>query len=203
MATYSSGSHAFEQEKHKPSEAGDGSGAAPTPVAPAAPPGPGKYRGATVEDLDPPPALSTSPESPIAAALQAAFERDYTHLTVVSSSRALLGYLSIPRLRELLQQGSVTESDPVAKAMLRFRRKGSVYTTITMETPLEELERFFDGGAETAEEAADAQTEGGGKTRQGQNRQDFAVVTDRDRKFVLGVATREDLDDFVKRRPTA
>lgn len=141
---------------------------------------------ATVEDLDPPPALSTSPDSLIAVALQSAFERDYTHLTVVSSSRSLVGYLSIPRLKELLQQGVVKETDTVEKAMLRFRRKGNVYTKITMDTPLEDLERFFNG------EMADG-------TRR--EKQEFAVVTDFDRKFVLGVATREDLEEFTKRRP--
>ncbi|EAS28918.3 cystathionine beta-synthase [Coccidioides immitis RS] len=146
-----------------------------------------KYRGATVEDLDPPPALSTSPHDSISSALLAAYERDYTHLTVISStSRSLLGYLSIPRLKSLLKDGTVTESDPVEKAMHRFRRKGHVYKVITMDTPLEELERFFEGDM------------GGGEKRE---KQDFAVVTDASRKFVLGVATKEDLEQFVKRRP--
>ncbi|KAI5305519.1 hypothetical protein KEM56_004191 [Ascosphaera pollenicola] len=180
MATYLAGSQAFEQEKDAN---GNNSPSAPQPTETLA----GKYRGATVEDLDPPPALSTSPDSPIAVALQSAFERDYTHLTVVSSSRSLIGYLSIPRLKELLQQGVVKETDPVEKAMLRFRRKGNVYTKITMDTPLEDLERFFSG------ELAD------GTKRE---KQDFAVVTDFDRKFVLGVATKEDLENFTKRRPT-
>jgi len=54
-----------------------------------------------------------------------------------------------------------------------------------METPLEELERFFEG-------------EIGGTRRE---KQDFAVVTDASRKFVLGVATKADLEEFVKRRP--
>lgn len=52
-----------------------------------------------------------------------------------------------------------------------------------MDTPLEELEAFFEG------------TETGGQ------KQEFAVVTDDDRRFVLGVATRSDLEEFVKRRP--
>ncbi len=74
------------------------------------------------------------------------------------------------------------DSDPVDRAMLKFRRKGSVYKVITMDTPLEELEDFFTGvdGAEP---------------------QDFAVVTDASRRFVLGVATKGDLEEFVKRRP--
>ena len=112
-----------------------------------------------------------------------AFEREYTHLTVVSpDTRALLGYLSIPRLKELLRTGAVRESDRVEQAMQRFQRRGRRYKVITMDTPLEELEAFFEG------------TEGGAK-------QDFAVVTDPGRRFVLGVATRDDLAEFVRRRP--
>jgi hypothetical protein len=67
--------------------------------------------------------------------------------------------------------------------MVKFQRKGRAYKTITMETPLEELEAFFEG-------------EGGVR-----GKQDFAVVTDPARRFVLGVVTREDLGRFVERRP--
>jgi hypothetical protein len=113
-----------------------------------------------------------------------AYERDYTHLTVVSDeNRALLGYLRIPRLKQLLKEGKVQEGDPVEKAMQKFRR-GRVYKVITMDTPLEELEAFFMGGGGRGEEA-----------------QEFAVVTDYGRRFVLGVATRSDLEEFVRRRP--
>lgn len=113
-----------------------------------------------------------------------AYERDYTHLTVVSEdTRALLGYLNIPRLKQLLKSGSVKDTDHVEMAMQKFRRKGSVYKVITMDTPLEELEAFFNGGAD------------------GRSSQDFAVVTDGTRRFVLGVATTRDLEEFVKRRP--
>lgn len=134
--------------------------------------------------MDPPSALSVSPTDPVSHALMSAFERDYTHLTVVSpENRALLGYLNIPRLKELLKDGKVVESNPVKDAMTRFRRRGRVYKVITMDTPLEELEAFFEGEG----------TEG--------QKQDFAVVTDASRRFVLGVATRPDLEEFVKRRP--
>ncbi|KAI9879698.1 MAG: hypothetical protein M1830_007645 [Pleopsidium flavum] len=143
-----------------------------------------KYRGATVEDLDPPPALSSNPSDSITNALMRAYERDYTHLTVVSQhTRALLGYLSIPRLRKLLKDGKVMDNEPVEKAMLKFRRKDNVYKVITMDTPLEDLEDFFTGGVD------------------GSGPQDFAVVTDGSRRFVLGVATKSDLEEFVKRRP--
>jgi hypothetical protein len=54
-----------------------------------------------------------------------------------------------------------------------------------METELWELEGFFEGIGDL----------GNGE------KQDFAVVTDAGRKFVLGVVTRGDLEEFVKRRP--
>lgn len=97
--------------------------------------------------------------------------------------KSLLGYISIPRLKQQLEAGQVRESDPVESAMVRFQRKARRYRLITMETPLEELEAFFDGEVSAGE------------------KQDFAVVTDPGRRFVLGVATKGDLDEFVRRRP--
>lgn len=99
-------------------------------------------------------------------------------------SKALLGYISTPAIKAQLASGAIAESDSVEAAMVKFRRKGRRYALITMETPLEELEAFFEGRA----------TDGGEK-------QGFAVVTDPARRFVLGVATREDLGEFVRRRP--
>jgi CBS domain-containing protein len=146
-----------------------------------------KYRGATVADLDLPPALSTSPDTSVDSALLSASSHDYSHLTVLSATtRALRGYLPIPRLRSLLETRQLKPSDPVSKAMVRFQRdRGRVYKVITMETELWELEGFFEGIGDL----------GNGE------KQDFAVVTDAGRKFVLGVVTRGDLEEFVKRRP--
>ncbi|KAI0008804.1 hypothetical protein F4779DRAFT_416982 [Xylariaceae sp. FL0662B] len=144
-----------------------------------------RYRGATVQDLEPPAALSLNPSDPISLALQSAFEHEYTHLTVVDAdTRALLGYIAIPALQAQLDRGAVRPDDPLERAMVRFKRRGHKYQLITMATPLEDLEAFFDGAASST----------------GQ-RQEFAVVTDDERRFVLGVATRADLEEFVKRRP--
>ncbi|KAI1765307.1 hypothetical protein GGR53DRAFT_490664 [Hypoxylon sp. FL1150] len=143
-----------------------------------------RYRGATVQDLEPPSALSLNPSDPISLALISAFERDYTHLTIVDAdTRALLGYISIPVLQAQLDAGKVNQQDPVSKAMAHFERRGRKYKVITLATTLEELEEFFEGGAS------------------GGQKQEFAVVTDENRRFVLGVATRSDLEEFVKRRP--
>ena len=53
---------------------------------------------------------------------------------------------------------------------------------------LEELEAFFDSEV--------------GANGEKRDKQSFAVVTDSLRKFVLGVATKADLEEFVKRRPS-
>ncbi|TPX08914.1 uncharacterized protein E0L32_009618 [Thyridium curvatum] len=142
-----------------------------------------RYRGATVEDLDPPAALSLNPSDTVSLALLSAFERDYTHLTVVdASTRALLGYVSIPQLQAMLDSGRVRPEDEVRSAVTRFQRKGKKFHLITLQTPLEDLECFFEGGVT------------------GQ-KQEFAVITDERRRFVIGVATVQDLEEFVKRRP--
>ena len=144
---------------------------------------------ATVEDLDPPAALSLNPSDSISLALLSAFERDYTHLTIVDGeTRALLGYIAIPHLQAQLDAGRVQPEDPLSAAMTRFQRKGRTYRVITMQTPLEELESFFRGDG--------SESSGGGEWAQ-----EFAVVTDENRRFVLGVATVQDLEEFAKRRP--
>jgi hypothetical protein len=100
------------------------------------------------------------------------YDRDYSQLTVVNpSTRALLGYVSSHSLKR------ANPDEPVSTVMNRFdRRRVKGYKLITPETPLEELQEFF-----VCEE--------------------FAVVTDVARRFVLGVATRGDLEEFVRRRP--
>lgn len=118
----------------------------------------------------------------ISHAMDRAYLHDYTHLTVLNPNRSLCGFLSVPAVGESLKSGSVKEDDTVEKAMFKFDKKAK-YATITTETPLEELEAFFNGEAH------------GGK------KQEFAIVTDPVKKFVCGVATKEDLDKFVSRRP--
>lgn len=147
-----------------------------------------KYRGATVADLDLPPALSTSPTTSLADAMLCASSHDYSHLTVLSeNTRSLVGYLPVSRLKTLFETKQLAPSDPVEKAMVKFKRSaGRKYQVITMETELWELEGFFENIGEYATGT----------------KQDFAVVTDGGRKFVLGVATRHDLDELVKRRPS-
>ncbi len=101
---------------------------------------------------------------------------------VDAATRGLLGYISIPQLTAMLAEGRVRADDELRAAMTRFQRRGAKYQVITMNRPLEDLEAFFAGAAT-------------GRA------QDCAVITDERRRFVLGVATVQDLEDFVNRRP--
>ncbi|KAK9488024.1 hypothetical protein V1527DRAFT_459164 [Lipomyces starkeyi] len=147
------------------------------------------FRGSTVEDLDLPPAFSITPETPLEHALELSFERSYSYLPVISSrSRSLLGYLSAEQLQKTFNSPSPPRpkdgdieaglATATVRSFMRKFPKKQAFQKITPDTPLEDLERFFDTG------------------------HDFAVITDADRRFVLAVAVPEDLQNFVKRRPS-
>lgn len=131
------------------------------------------YRGATVEDLDRPPALSITPDMLLKDAFEMSFEHSFSFLPVLNSHRRLLGYLTAEQLEK---DGAVKGNEKVADHYYRFRGK-KAFEPITPNTPLEQLEDFF------AKQNA------------------FAVITDDDRRFVLGVATPEDLEKYINSRP--
>ncbi|KAF8519450.1 hypothetical protein JB92DRAFT_2898694 [Gautieria morchelliformis] len=136
-----------------------------------------KYRGAVVEDLQLPPAFSLPENEAVARAIELAYDRDFTHIPVLSSKgRKPLGYIDVPTLKAKWEAGEVNPNDPVSVAMTKFERSASHrYTLITPSTPLGELEAFLKANI-------------------------FALVTDRDRQFVLALATPSDLENFVSRR---
>jgi CBS domain-containing protein len=135
---------------------------------------------ATVEDLDLLPALTIHPTTPLVQALELSYEHEYSYLPVVSTkSKRLLGYLTAEQLRKATSSAT-DETVLVRDHYIRFAKPDGQreFQKITPSTPLEDLERFFANGEE------------------------FAVVTDIDRRFVLGVAVKEDLEKFVKNRPS-
>jgi hypothetical protein len=88
-----------------------------------------------------------------------------------------LGYLTAEQLEK--QANSMERGAKVADHYIKFKDTSKrAFQPITPDTPLEELEKFFAAG------------------------QEFAVITDETCKFVLGVATRDDLEKFVKHRPS-
>ncbi|EMD31884.1 hypothetical protein CERSUDRAFT_99872 [Gelatoporia subvermispora B] len=135
-----------------------------------------KYRGAVVEDLQLPPAFALPATEAISRALELAYERDFSHIPVLDRNRKPLGYIDVTALKEKWESGQADPSDKVSKFLTKFNRSSNQrYTLITPSTPLAELEEFL-----------------------GHNI--FALVSDWDRKFVLGVATSQDLENFVSRR---
>ncbi|EJT46449.1 hypothetical protein A1Q2_01162 [Trichosporon asahii var. asahii CBS 8904] len=129
-----------------------------------------RYRGAVVEL---PPAFCVDYKAPLSIALEKAYEREFDQLP------RPIGYLAVPALKQKFERKEVNPSDPIASYMTHFpvSSKSHPYTVITPDTALENLEDFFN-----------------------QKGTDFALVTDAERRWVLAVATRSDLETFVKRR---
>ncbi|KAK7683203.1 hypothetical protein QCA50_013876 [Cerrena zonata] len=135
-----------------------------------------KYRGAVVEDLQLPPAFALPKTEAISRAIELAYERDFSYIPVLDKNRRPLGYLDVSQLKSKWEAGLANPDAKVEQYMTKFIRSSTQpYTLITPGSPLEELEMFL------------KETE-------------FALVTDLSRKFVLGVATRQDLESFVSRR---
>ncbi|KAJ1939830.1 hypothetical protein GGF37_004238 [Kickxella alabastrina] len=148
----------------------------------------GQYRGASIEDLQLPAAVTVRAEDSIGAAVALMSENDFSQVPVTGAHRRLVGYLTLSAAQTLIDSGVASPSSPVSRFMLRFagsdsaEKRGSNvrhrrYWLITPETPLSELARFFETHS-------------------------VAFVTDASRKFCLGIATKQDLMSFLSRRNT-
>jgi len=136
-----------------------------------------KYRGAVVEDLQLPPAFALPQDEGISRAIELAYDRDFSHIPVLDRKRKPLGYVDVTALKKKWEAGEANPTDKVASYLTKFNRSVTThpYTVITPDTPLADLEGFLKSNI-------------------------FALVTDYDRKFVLAVATSQDLETFVSRR---
>ncbi|KAI9478454.1 MAG: tryptophan synthase beta subunit-like PLP-dependent enzyme [Benjaminiella poitrasii] len=139
-----------------------------------------RYRAASVEDLQLPAPVTIVPEYNIAYAIDLMLEREYSQLPVLSrTNKKLVGYVSLNALQDRLERGLSKLTDTVESAMYSFK-KGTEggsrkYQVITPDTSLAELAKFFEKNS-------------------------FAVITDENRKWCLGVATKYDLISFLHRR---
>ncbi|KAL7409015.1 hypothetical protein BDY24DRAFT_404708 [Mrakia frigida] len=146
-----------------------------------------KYRGAVVEDLQLPPALSLGLHTQVVEALSLAYDREFSRLPVLSDQRRLVGFVDIEFLKTKFAAGKIKEDETISPSnFTRFTTKSSAsgpgpYQVITPLTPLAELEKFFEFKA-------------------GQEGGDFALVTDEKRRLVYAVVTKADLEKFVSRR---
>jgi len=135
-----------------------------------------RYRGAVVEDLQLPPAFALDMNERILKAIDMAYERDFSYIPVLSKERKPIGYVDVAALKQKWEAGTAKPDDPIMGHTTSFKRgKGHPYTVITPWTELAELEEFL-------------------------KHNNFAIVTDSERKFVIGVATSDDLNNFVTRR---
>ncbi|KAI8985070.1 tryptophan synthase beta subunit-like PLP-dependent enzyme [Pilobolus umbonatus] len=137
-----------------------------------------RYRAASVEDLQLPAAVTIAPSSSVSHALDLMLEREYSQLPVIrDDNRKLVGYVSLTSLQNHLENGSIQLKDTVESCMFAFKKSPGLnkYELITPDTSLAELAKFFEKNS-------------------------FAVITDANRKWCLGVATKYDLISFLHRR---
>ncbi|KAG7446803.1 uncharacterized protein BT62DRAFT_931369 [Guyanagaster necrorhizus] len=135
-----------------------------------------KFRGAVVEDLQLPPAFALPSTEVISRAIELAYDRDFSHIPVLDRDRKPLGYLDVAKLKQQWEASKANPDDRISQYMTKFKRNTTEpYTLITPATPLAELQAFLQDNI-------------------------FALVTDYQRKFVLGIATSQDLENFVSRR---
>lgn len=136
-----------------------------------------RYRAASVEDLQLPAAVTIAPTSTVGYALDLMLEREYSQLPVIKpENRKLVGYVSLNALQDSLTRNSVHLNSTVSSYMFSFKKEtNNKYQVITPDTSLADLAKFFEKNS-------------------------FAVITDVNRKWCLGVATKYDLISFLHRR---
>ncbi|KAJ2232566.1 hypothetical protein H4R99_000339 [Coemansia sp. RSA 1722] len=141
----------------------------------------GQYRGASIEDLQLPAAVTVNSDDPVGAAVALMSENEFSQVPVTGAQRRLVGYLTLSAAQALIDSGAALPSSPVKQFMLKFAGSGggsisrSKYWLITPETPLSDLAKFFETHS-------------------------VAFITDSSRKFCLGIATKQDLLTFLARR---
>ncbi|ORE03408.1 tryptophan synthase beta subunit-like PLP-dependent enzyme [Rhizopus microsporus var. microsporus] len=136
-----------------------------------------RYRAASVEDLQLPAAVTIPPTCTVGHAIDLMLEREYSQLPVINPlNRKLVGYVSLSSLQEHLVHNTADLSSTVESCMFSFKKEGNKkYQVITPDTSLADLAKFFEKNS-------------------------FAVITDANRKWCLGVATKYDLISFLHRR---
>ncbi|RUS35291.1 tryptophan synthase beta subunit-like PLP-dependent enzyme, partial [Jimgerdemannia flammicorona] len=156
------------------------------------------FRGfASVEDLQLPAAVTISPSAPLSQAFDLMLEREYSQLPVIhSSNKKLVGCISLASVKAHLEDGSAQGSDPVSRWMFHFGKqgKGEKYEVITPDTPLATLGRYLDGATFLMYSFLP------NHTAKFFEKNSFAVITDEQRRWCLGVATKYDLISFLNRR---
>ncbi|EGW32954.1 uncharacterized protein SPAPADRAFT_49882 [Spathaspora passalidarum NRRL Y-27907] len=164
------------------------------------------YRGATIEDLNIPPAVSINPSTPLGVAIAIAYENEFTYLPVIhETNKRLLGVLNVEELKKDQEKFKRSFLRPIAKNyMLWFNQhskqkyEAEFHTNKQQSTPVRStILRPKTGNGQKyhvltpdtpLEELAEFFNSG----------IYFAIITNGEGTFVYGVATPEDLQKYEK-----
>lgn len=157
-----------------------------------------RYRAASVEDLQLPAAVTIAPTSTVGYAIDLMLEREYSQLPVIKpDNRKLVGYVSLSALQDRLNNNSINLNSTVDSCMSSFKKESTrKYQVITPDTSLADLGNvffFFKMLYQTSLYSLSFIAKFFEKNS-------FAVITDSNRKWCLGVATKYDLISFLHRR---
>ncbi|KAJ3121111.1 hypothetical protein HK098_003960 [Nowakowskiella sp. JEL0407] len=135
-----------------------------------------EYRGASIEDLQLPEAVSIPKNCKIEIALEIMISRDFSQLPVIDNHRKMIGWVSLGSLQSHISDGSLKNPnvEEISSWMYTFNRKRS-YQIITPDTLLSDLDSFWENHT-------------------------VAFVTDQSGKFPLAVVTKFDILKFKNHR---
>jgi cystathionine beta-synthase len=79
-----------------------------------------KFRGASVEDLQLPEAVSIFETQTVGEAMDIMISRDFSQLPVISKKRKIIGLVSLDKIQRDLYSKKITLNDQVSNGMVRF-----------------------------------------------------------------------------------
>jgi len=102
-----------------------------------------KYHGANIASLNLPNAITITATTAVSEALNVMNKGGFDQVPVVDGSKRMVGLVTTGNLLSKVSQGRVQASDSVDKVMFKFNTKRD-FKEITPETPLSDLNRFFE-----------------------------------------------------------
>lgn len=107
-----------------------------------------RWGGAKVEDLNLPTAVTIKDTSSCRVAAQVMQERAFDQLPVVSSKTGnLVGLITLGNVLSRISRGRAQPESPVRDVMFKFAKAGNKFQEVTLQTPLENLTKFFETNA--------------------------------------------------------
>lgn len=169
------------------------------------------YRGATIEDLDIPPAISINPTTPLEVAIEISYENEFTYLPVIHEfNRKLLGILNVGTLRSSPSQLKKTSLTPIAKnymlwfhhkARQSYEKESQQRGTKTSKTVLKASIKRPTGASGRKYDVLTPLTPLEDLALFFNRGIYFAIITNSEGTLVYGVATPEDLTKYENSRP--